>query len=311
MFGCDFCSVSFESNPQRKEHLFSHFKSRKCNDCGKMLLMIDGEWYARHNSDCIRNAASISNPLASHIEQTFIKEEPIEFPAFEHVETNELSTIDSYLMVEIDECPTKFENPYNDNIIFDEAIANHTKKNSKSDTKRKSSAKNSKKTDHQPVKPSQRNDRTVKIENNPMEMQPTWYSNTSTKILTSDLRPIGRLLCDICGKSSKSFDAMRKHMALYHMKKRTNIPPRANTELRPPPPYECDYCHITLVTFDGLRQHLKRHISKVDTHVECTVCKKRLLTESSLKVHMRRHTGELPYMCHMCGKSFNHPHHLK
>lgn len=132
----------------------------------------------------------------------------------------------------------------------------------------------------------------------------------------SDLRPAGKITCDICGRVSKNYDCMRKHMLRFHMSAERRAEGAIDysyvtvTDLRTAGPYECDMCHLKLSRFDNMRQHLQRHLT-AKTPIECQICHTKLVHRTSLKVHMRLHTGQLPYMCDACGKSFNHPYHLR
>lgn len=148
-------------------------------------------------------------------------------------------------------------------------------------------------------------------------------THESKRMRPCELRPSGEIYCDICGTSAKNFESIRKHMRTYHILPKMAQRKRAQptdaydysavllAELRTAGPYECDICHTIVTSFDGLKVHIMRHLFPDENKLECDVCKKTFFSRGSLTAHKRTHTGELPYMCHICAKSFNHPSHLK
>lgn len=180
------------------------------------------------------------------------------------------------------------------------------------------------------LKPQKTSNKSIKPERSSKDMKQKRMLNTYQHVRPSELRPTGKITCDICGRMAKNYDCMRKHMVRFHMaggrgkgakgretaadeseKNDVDYSCISSADLRPAGPYECDICHMKLSRFDAMRAHLKRHSAGRQPMVECEICHAKMVHQASLKVHMRKHTGKLPYMCDVCGKSFNHPFHLR
>uniref|UniRef100_A0A7N6AV30 C2H2-type domain-containing protein n=1 Tax=Anabas testudineus TaxID=64144 RepID=A0A7N6AV30_ANATE len=97
-----------------------------------------------------------------------------------------------------------------------------------------------------------------------------------------------RTICEVCGKMFHSMVSLVNH-AKSHA-----------TDL-------CGVCGTRFDSEDNLKLHLKTHKNgKV-----CEVCGKCFDSQGNLEMHMRIHTGEKPFLCSECGKSFNCRLHMK
>ena len=106
-----------------------------------------------------------------------------------------------------------------------------------------------------------------------------------------------KLMCDICGFSTKSKFTMERHKLREHSTEGKQI--------------NCPECPQMFYTNHDLNTHMKR--KHVDKNYLCTQCDFATKTNSNLKKHMEGVHGsqERNFSCHICGNDYKTDKHLK
>uniref|UniRef100_A0A0K2V3Y5 Zinc finger protein 112like [Haplochromis burtoni] n=2 Tax=Lepeophtheirus salmonis TaxID=72036 RepID=A0A0K2V3Y5_LEPSM len=100
--------------------------------------------------------------------------------------------------------------------------------------------------------------------------------------------------CEICSKKFAKKSQVRIHMAVHTGEKA----------------HLCPECGSSFGSMSTLIDHRKRlHLALRPN--KCSTCFKCFYSKQELIIHIRVHTGERPFPCKMCDKSFTRSHHLK
>jgi len=108
-------------------------------------------------------------------------------------------------------------------------------------------------------------------------------------------------ICDTCGKAFKNIKLLNAHKDTH-------------TDLRP---FSCHVCGKAFKFNYALTKHMVAHHTLLsateDRHLLCICefCGKGLTTPAKLRMHTTIHTGERPYKCSQCHKTYRHQHALK
>ena len=105
-------------------------------------------------------------------------------------------------------------------------------------------------------------------------------------------------VCETCGRKFRYMSSLRTHRLLH------------SDELK----YQCKLCPKKFRFSQGLRYHEHTYHSANDDYQSrhsCEFCEFTTAQKTQLEIHRRRHTGERPFKCDFCGKSYMAKKHLR
>lgn len=106
----------------------------------------------------------------------------------------------------------------------------------------------------------------------------------------------GQQMCYICGKEFSSKLSLQRHLRLHNQQM-----------------YTCNICSKNVSTKASFQDHMERHKPERERKYKfyCAYCGKGFSVKSNYEDHQNKHTGNKPYKCNMCSKTFGFRSMLK
>lgn len=311
LFRCEYCPLEFQSRHERIQHTATHFKSKSCETCHKVLLCINGDWYELHVSPgCIADNGSEHRTNRTCTDTNETKTEAFDFETDLKLKSEEsdhdhsdnanedYGTIDSP-SVPVAEIEVKALPPIVQSLA--ELKTNLTIKRTTRTKTQKSPDISTQDISHWKVRKVIKSPVTQQIK------QIKHIKRISSQKVFMDHRPQGSCICDICKKTLASFTTLRHHILHQHSSSKQrlscnecdqtfsnmgNLKKHKKLHLDYKA-YVCSYCGKGFNQLEGLNEHLNHHLN-VKPH-KCPYCEKSFFRKSTRTKHIRVHTGVKPY----------------
>lgn len=271
-FGCEYCPLEFPSRQDRIQHTATHFKSKSCITCQKLLLCINGDWYELHATPgCDTKGDQQYVPTETY------SDSEIKAEAFDFVSNARLKS-------EINDCNDSSDDDPKDYSTFDslsilephievKPIPQFVQSLAKLKTNLTISRARVKKS--AAVRTQGIGQVKVRRRNKPSQSATTQRNRpASNKATFLEHRPQGSCICDICQKTLGNFSSLRNHILHQHC-----LSERAER-------VSCNECGQTFSTPGNLNSHKKIHL-KCKAYV-CTYCGRGFNQLHNLREHTNR-----------------------